>query len=120
MSLTGGMLVLRAMVLGWLDGLFTSIHERVLYPSHRLGGEGNVHLRGRKPPPPLFYSVATGFPRSPFVGNPILRESPGHCGTRRRCARIGRTAPCGDIASPIIDCVCGCLLREPADKDREH
>src|SRR5215208_2627170 len=50
MSLTGGMLVLRAMVLGWLDGLFTSIHERVFYPSHRLGGEGNDHLRGRKTP----------------------------------------------------------------------
>ena len=37
MSLTGGMMVVRAMVLGWLDGLFTSIHERVLYPSHRPG-----------------------------------------------------------------------------------
>jgi hypothetical protein len=51
-------MVLRAMVLGWLDGLFTSIHERVLYPSHRLGGEGNDYLAERKPPPPLFYSVA--------------------------------------------------------------
>jgi hypothetical protein len=40
MSLSGGMMVLRAMVLGWMVGLFTSIHERVLYPSHRPGGEG--------------------------------------------------------------------------------
>jgi hypothetical protein len=41
MSLSSGMMVVRAMVLGRLDGLFTSIHERVLYPSHRLpGGEG--------------------------------------------------------------------------------
>ena len=63
MSLTGDMMVLRAMVLGWLDGLFTSIHERVLYPSHRLGGAGNDILRARKPPPPLFYSVATELPR---------------------------------------------------------
>jgi hypothetical protein len=38
MSLFRGMMVLRAMVLGWLDGLFTSIHERVLYPSHHPGG----------------------------------------------------------------------------------
>jgi hypothetical protein len=37
MALSGGMMVLRTMVLGWLDGLFTSIHERVLYPSHRPG-----------------------------------------------------------------------------------
>ncbi len=43
MSLFRGMMVLRAMVLGWLDGLFTSIHERVLYPSHRLGGGGTFH-----------------------------------------------------------------------------
>jgi hypothetical protein len=41
MSLSGGMIVLRAMVLGWMVGFFTSIHERVLYPSHRPGGEGN-------------------------------------------------------------------------------
>ena len=71
MSLSGGMMVLRAMVLGWMVGLFTSIHERVLYPSHRLGGEGNDHLRERKPPPPLFYSVATGFPRIPYAGSPV-------------------------------------------------
>ncbi len=32
------MVMLRAMVLGRLGGLFTPIHERVLYPSHRLGG----------------------------------------------------------------------------------
>jgi len=32
--------VVRAMVLGRLDGLFTSIHERVLYPSHRSGRWG--------------------------------------------------------------------------------
>ena len=50
-------MMLRAMVLGWLDGLFTAIHERVLYPSHRLGGAGNDIWRARKPPPPLFYSV---------------------------------------------------------------
>ena len=62
MALSTGIMGVQAMVLGWLDGLFTSIHERVLYPSHRLGGEGNDHLRGRKPPPPLFYSVGTGFP----------------------------------------------------------
>jgi hypothetical protein len=49
-------MVLRAMVLGWMVGLFTSIHERVLYPSHRPGGEGNDIVRGRKPPPPLFVS----------------------------------------------------------------
>jgi hypothetical protein len=67
MSLSSGMMVVRTMVLGWLDGLFTSIHERVLYPSHRLGGEGNDHLRGRKPPPPLFYSVAYGFPSTPYT-----------------------------------------------------
>jgi hypothetical protein len=30
--------MLRAMVLGWLGGLFTPIHERVLYPSHHPGG----------------------------------------------------------------------------------
>jgi len=58
MSLSGGMMVLRAMVLGWLDGFFTSIHERVLYPSHRSGGEGNDIPRARKPPPPLFFSVS--------------------------------------------------------------
>jgi hypothetical protein len=55
-------MVLGWMVLGWMVGLFTSIHERVLYPSHRPGGEGDDHLVGRKPPPPLFLSVATGFP----------------------------------------------------------
>ena len=33
------MIMLRAMVLGWLGGLFTPIHERVLYPSHHPGGE---------------------------------------------------------------------------------
>jgi hypothetical protein len=33
-------MVLRAMVLGWMVGLFTSIHGRVLYPSHCPGGEG--------------------------------------------------------------------------------
>ncbi len=32
------MVMLRAMVLGRLGGLFTPIHERVLYPSHRPGG----------------------------------------------------------------------------------
>src|SRR5215207_3976054 len=53
MSLSGGMMVLRAMVLGWMVGCFTSIHERVLYPSHRPGGEGNDHPRARNPPPPL-------------------------------------------------------------------
>ena len=37
MSLSSGMMVVRAMVLGWLDSLFTSIHERVLYPSYRPG-----------------------------------------------------------------------------------
>ena len=42
-------MVLRAMVLGWMVGLFTSIHERVLYPSHRPGGGGNDTVRGRKP-----------------------------------------------------------------------
>ena len=67
------MMVVRAMVLGWLDGLFTSIHERVLYSSHRLGGEGNDILRGRKPPPPLFYSVANGFPRTLSVGNSVKK-----------------------------------------------
>ena len=56
MSLSGGMMVLRAMVLGWMVGLFTSIHERVLYPSHRLGGEGNDIVLALKPPPPLFVS----------------------------------------------------------------
>ena len=70
-------MVLRAMVLGWLDGFFTSIHERVLYPSHRLGGEGNDIVRGRKPPPPLFYSlfysVATGYP-STLSEHPLCRK----------------------------------------------
>jgi hypothetical protein len=75
MALSGGMMVLRTMVLGWLDGLFTSIHERVLYPSHRLlGGEGNDHLVGRKPPPPLFYSVATGFPSALYAVGPLSRK----------------------------------------------
>jgi hypothetical protein len=49
------MMVLRAMVLGWMVGLFTAIHERVLYPSHRPGGEGNDILRGHKNPPPPFF-----------------------------------------------------------------
>jgi hypothetical protein len=52
----GGMMVLWAMALGWLDGLFCAIHERVLYPSHRPGGEGNDTVRGRVPSPPLFVS----------------------------------------------------------------
>jgi hypothetical protein len=69
-------MVVRAMVLGWLDGLFTSIHERVLYPSHRLGGEGNDILRGRKPPPPLFYSVANGFPRTLNIGSSVSGNAP--------------------------------------------
>jgi hypothetical protein len=82
MSLSRGMMVVRAMVLGWLDGLFTSIHERVLYPSHRLGGEGNDILRGRKPPPPLFYSVANGFPRTLILGSSLYkRAAPIRTGT---------------------------------------
>ena len=48
-------MALWAMVLGWLDGLFSAIHERVLYPSHRPGGEGSEIVRGGKPPPPLFF-----------------------------------------------------------------
>ena len=60
MSLFRGMMVLRAMVLGWLDGLFTSIHERVLYPSYPPGGGGNEVMRGGKPPPPLFVSDTLG------------------------------------------------------------
>jgi hypothetical protein len=76
MSLSGGMMVLRAMVLGWLDGLFTSIHERVLYPSHRPGGEGKDHPRASKPPPPLFYSVATRFPSTLYAGSLVSRNTP--------------------------------------------
>jgi len=49
-------MVLEAMVLGWLDGLFTSIHERVLYLSHRPSGEGNDSVLSLKPPPPFFVS----------------------------------------------------------------
>ena len=78
-------MMLRAMVLGWLDGLFTAIHERVLYPSHRLGGAGNDIWRARKPPPPLFYSVATEHPRRPLLGSSVNRGSlllPQHVGSR--------------------------------------
>src|SRR5215212_1600158 len=41
------------------------------------GGEGNDHLVGRKPPPPLFYSIATGFPsfQAPLCHRPTFRES---------------------------------------------
>ena len=73
MSLSGGMMMLRAMVLGWLDGLYTAIHERVLYPSRRLGGAGNDIWRARKPPPPLFYSVATEMPRRALLGISVNR-----------------------------------------------
>ena len=77
MALISGMMVLRAMVLGWLDGLFTSIHERVLYPSHRLGGgEGNDYLAERKPPPPLFYAVATELPRIRHTGRSVFGNKP--------------------------------------------
>jgi hypothetical protein len=42
-------MVLRAMVLGQMVGLFTPIHERVLYPSHRPGGEGNESCEDANP-----------------------------------------------------------------------
>jgi len=77
MSLSGGMMVLRAMVLGWLDGLFTSIHERVLYPSHRLGGgEGNDHLRVGKPPPPLLLVCSYWVSEYPLCRKLDFREYP--------------------------------------------
>ncbi len=65
MSLSGGMMVLRAMVLGRLDGLFTSIHERVLYPSHRRSGKGPGLID-----PALFMPV---FPRILTLGIPVNR-----------------------------------------------
>ena len=39
---SGARMMLQAMVLGRLGGLFTAIQERVLYPSHRSGGGGNI------------------------------------------------------------------------------
>jgi hypothetical protein len=30
------------------------------------------------------------------------------------------TAPCSDVAPPVIDGVWGCLIREPPEKDSEH
>src|SRR5215217_9584048 len=29
------------------------------------------------------------------------------------------TAPCGDVAPPVIDVTCGCLLRSPVKEDRD-
>ena len=89
MSLSGGMMVLRAMVLGWLDGLFTAIHERVLYPSHRLvGGEGNYYLAERKPPPPLFYSVDTELPR---MSEPVEKVVVGPVGGPKEARNKAKT-----------------------------
>src|SRR5215216_2442976 len=30
------------------------------------------------------------------------------------------TAACGDVAPPVIDVTCGCLLRSPVEEDRGH
>ena len=70
MSLSGGMMVLQAMVLGWLDGLFTSIHERVLYPSHRRSGKGPGLIDSA-----LFMPV---FPRTPALGFSVNSGSMGN------------------------------------------
>ena len=70
-------MVVRAMVLGWLDGLFTSIHERVLYPSHRLGGGEGRRWEDVNPRRLSFtvYLLGVGAPSIPetgFPGIPLL------------------------------------------------
>src|SRR5215212_616051 len=76
MALSSGMMVLRAMVLGWSAYSPPSTSVCSIPPIAR-GGEGNDHLVGRKPPPPLFYSIATGFPsfQAPLCHRPTFRES---------------------------------------------
>src|SRR5215212_980396 len=45
---------------------------------------------------------------------------------RPACARptadekVPSTAPCGDVAPPVIDGTWGCLLRRPLEEDRGH
>jgi hypothetical protein len=78
-------MVVRAMVLGWLDGIFTSIHERVLYPFHRLGGEGSEIMRGGKLPPPLFLLED----RAKALGVLIVDERENFAWQRNRRSRPG-------------------------------
>src|SRR5215218_10722430 len=33
---------------------------------------------------------------------------------------LGTSAACGDVAPPVIDVTCGCLLRSPVEEDRGH
>src|SRR5215212_1330078 len=76
MALSSGMMVLRAMVLGWTAYSPPSTSVCSIPPIVR-GGEGNDHLVGRKPPPPLFHSLATGFSKLPsalYTVGPIFRE----------------------------------------------
>ena len=42
----------------------------------------------------------------------------GH--TAQTSAKTPLTAPCGDVAPPVIDGVWGCLLRRPPEEDRGH
>ena len=81
----GGMMVLWAMALGWLDGLFSAIHERVLYPSLRPGGEGSEITRGGKPPPPLFSRTLVS--KGQLMCKEVS-EGPALRGSLRGCIRV--------------------------------
>ncbi len=64
------------MVLGRLSGISLS-YERVLYPSHRLGG--GVTFHNYFPPPPLFVLGALG------LLSPVLARLHNYAGCYEQC-----------------------------------
>src|SRR5215208_2019825 len=96
------------------DAEWACLKPCLLAPKKRGRGRPKVHSP-RKILNAVFYLLKSGCP-----WRLLPRDFPPAVEDRLPLVqKMAYTAPCGDVAPPVIDVTCGCLLRSPVKEDRD-